>query len=150
LTVSNHERVRRAHAKAKHERSTIDQSAIADIRVLVVDDHQSFREALQDLVAAAPGFALVGHASSGEEALHELTRSSPELVLMDVVMPGIGGIAAARAIVRSYPDVAILLLSVDDPASYLGDEQLGDAVAPLQKQHLSPGELRRVWDRLHD
>jgi two-component system, NarL family, nitrate/nitrite response regulator NarL len=115
--------------------------------VLAVDDHQAFRDALQDLVAAAPGFAVVGNASSGEEALREFTRFSPDLVLMDVVMPGIGGIAATRAIVRSYPDVAILLLSVDDPAGYLEGEQLGDAVASLPKQDLSPGELRRIWDR---
>jgi DNA-binding NarL/FixJ family response regulator len=118
--------------------------------VLAVDDHQTFREALQELVAAAPGFVLVGMASSGEEALHEFTRLSPELVLMDVVMPGIGGIAAARVIVRSDPNVAILLLSVDDPAGYLGVEQLGEGVASLRKQNLSLDELRRVWDRLHD
>jgi two-component system nitrate/nitrite response regulator NarL len=118
--------------------------------VLVVDDHQAFRDALHDLVDAAPGFVLVGQASSGEEALQEFTRLSPELVLMDVVMPGIGGIAAARELVRSYPDPAILLLSVDDPAAYLESEQLGDGVASLLKQHLSPKELRRIWDRLHD
>jgi DNA-binding NarL/FixJ family response regulator len=142
--------VNRAHAKTQHERSTIAQSDVADVRVLAVDDHQAFQDALDDLVAAAPGFTIVGHASSGEEALREFTRFAPELVLMDVVMPGIGGIAAARAIVRGYPGVAILLLSVDDPAGYLGGEQLGDAVASLQKQALSPDELRRVWDRLHD
>ena len=119
------------------------------MRVLAVDDHEAFLDALQALVDAAPGFALVGHASSGEEALREFTRLSPELVVMDVVMPGIGGIAAARAIVRSYPDVSILLLSVDDPAAHVGDEQLGDGVALLRKQRLSPEELRRIWDRLH-
>ena len=81
--------------------------------------------------------------------MREVTRLSPELVLMDVAMPGIGGIAAARAIVRSAPEVAILLLSVDDPASFLGDEQLGDGVTSLPKQNMSPDELRRIWDRLH-
>jgi two-component system nitrate/nitrite response regulator NarL len=118
--------------------------------VLAVDDHQAFRDALRELLAAAPGFDLVGQASSGEEALQEFTRLSPELVLMDVAMPGIGGIAAARVIARSYPDVAVLLLSVDDPAGQLGGEQLGDGVALLRKQHLSPEELRRIWDRLRN
>ena len=120
------------------------------MRVLIVDDHQAFREALRDLVAAAPGFGLVGHASSGEEALREFTRLSPELVLMDVVMPGMGGIAAARAIVRSHADVAILLLSVDDPTGQLGGEPLGEGVAFLRKQRLSPDELRRIWERLRN
>jgi DNA-binding NarL/FixJ family response regulator len=150
LRVSNHEGVRRTNARAQQERPIPSRTNVADVRVLAVDDHQAFRDALQDLVAAVPGFALVGYASSGEEALRESTRLSPDLVLMDVVMPGIGGIAAARAIVRGYPDVAILLLSVDDPAGYLGDEQLGDGVASLQKQKLSPDELRRVWDRLRN
>ena len=120
------------------------------MRVLAVDDHDAFRDALRELVAVAPGFVLVGQAASGEEALLEFTRLSPELVLMDVAMPGIGGIAAARSIVRSSPDVAVVLLSVDDPAVQLGDEQLGDGVALLRKQHLSPEELRRIWDRLRN
>jgi CheY-like chemotaxis protein len=148
--LSNHEGVRRAHAKAQNERQSASRSAIADVRVFIVDDHQAFRDALRDLVTAAPGFALVGHAASGEEALREFTRSSPELVLMDVVMPGMGGIAAAHAIVRSYTDVAILLLSVDDPTGHLGLDQLGDGVAFLRKQNLSPDELRRIWDRLRN
>jgi DNA-binding NarL/FixJ family response regulator len=138
--------------RTQHERPsrTISRSDGADVRVLAVDDHETFREALQELVAAAPGFVLVGTAASGEEAVHEFTRLSPELVLMDVVMPGIGGIAAARVIVRSDPNVAILLLSVDDPAAHLRGEQLGEGVASLRKQQLSLDELRRVWDRLHD
>ncbi len=119
------------------------------MRVLAVDDHQAFRDALEELVAAAPGFSLVGHASSGEEAVREFMRLLPEFVLMDVGMPGIGGIAATREIVRNHPAVAILLLSVDDPATYLEREQFGDHVASLPKQRLSPDELRRIWDRLH-
>jgi DNA-binding NarL/FixJ family response regulator len=138
------------HVKAQNERPTIGRSAVADIRVLVVDDHRAFRDVLQDLVAAAPGFALVGFASSGEEALREVTRVLPEFVLMDVAMPGIGGIAAAREIVRNHPDIAVLLVSVDDPARHLAGEQLGDRVTSLPKQHLSPEELRRSWDRLRD
>ena len=144
--------VRGAQAKTQQERpsGSIRQSSAAGVRVLAVDDHEAFREALRDLVATAPGFVLVGLASSGEEALNEFRRLSPELVLMDVMMPGIGGIAAARVIVHSDPDAAVLLLSVDDPAAHLKGEQLGDGVALLRKQNLSLDELQRVWDRLHD
>jgi DNA-binding NarL/FixJ family response regulator len=116
--------------------------------VLAVDDNEAFREALQDLIAAAPGFVLAGLASSGEEALDKFARSSPQLVLMDVVMPGIGGIAATRTIVGSDPNVVILLLSVDDPAGYLVSEQFGESVGSLRKQDLSLQELRRTWNRL--
>lgn len=117
--------------------------------VLAVDDHQAFREALQDLIAAVPGFVLVGMARSGEEALDEFDRISPQLVLMDVAMPGIGGIAAARVIARDFPHVVILLLSVDDPAVYLEAEPVGGGVGSLRKQDLCPEELRRIWNRLH-
>jgi hypothetical protein len=65
-------------------------------------------------------------------------------------VPGIGGIAAARSIVRSYPDVAVVLLSADGPAGQLGGEQLGDGVALLRKQQLTREELRRIWDRLRN
>jgi DNA-binding NarL/FixJ family response regulator len=118
------------------------------VRVLAVDDNQAFREVLQDLIAAAPGFALVGLACSGEEALDGFARIAPQLVLMDVMMPGIGGIAAAGAIMRSDPEVAIVLMSVDDPASYLEGEEFSDAVTSLRKQDLNPRELRRIWNRL--
>jgi DNA-binding NarL/FixJ family response regulator len=118
------------------------------VPVLVVDDNQAFREALQDLIAAAPGFALAGLAASGEEAVDACARFSPQLVLMDVVMPGIGGIAATDVIIRSDPNVVILLLSVDDPAGYLASEQFGESVGSLRKQDLTIDELRRIWNRL--
>jgi DNA-binding NarL/FixJ family response regulator len=126
-----------------------DRSRAANVRVLAVDDHQAFRAALQDLIAAAPGFVVVGTACSGEDALDEVSRLLPQLVLMDVVMPGIGGIAATRVIARDHPEVVVLLLSVDDPAGYLQGDPVGDGVGSLRKQDLSPDELRRIWNLLN-
>jgi DNA-binding NarL/FixJ family response regulator len=117
-----------------------------DLRVLAVDDHQQFREALRDLIAVAPGCVQVGHACSGEEAVRACERLSPRLVLMDVVMPGMGGIAAARLILGKDPDVVILLVSIDDPAGYPGAADLGSTVACARKQDLRPSELLRVWE----
>jgi DNA-binding NarL/FixJ family response regulator len=116
------------------------------VRVLAVDDHEPFREALRDLIAAAPGFDLVGQASSGEEALDAVERLSPQVVLMDVVMPGMGGIAAARTIVSEHPDVVVMLISVDDPALHPGVTALGATVACARKQDLRPSQLRQVWE----
>jgi DNA-binding NarL/FixJ family response regulator len=127
---------------------TADRSSAANVSVLAVDDHQAFREALRDLIAAAPGFVLVGLARSGEEALDGFDRISPQLVLMDVAMPGMGGIATARVIARDHPDVVVLLLSIDDPAVYLEADPVGDGVTSLRKQDLCPAELRRIWNRL--
>jgi CheY-like chemotaxis protein len=141
---------KRTQTRTEHERqsASTSRSSAGSVRVLAVDDNQSFREALQQLIAAAPGFALVGLACSGEEGLDECARISPQLVLMDVVMPGIGGIAAAGAIVRSDPNVAIVLLSADDPAGYLDGQEFGDGVTSLRKQDLNPRELQRIWTRL--
>lgn len=116
-----------------------------DVRVLVVDDHQGFRNALADLVAASPGFALAGMACSGEEAIHAVEDLAPEVVVMDVVMPGIGGIRAARSILRSCPSVMIVLTSVDNPALYPGASELGSDVACTRKQDLRPERLQRLW-----
>jgi uncharacterized membrane protein len=69
---------------------------VRDVRTLAVDDREAFRDVLRDLIAAAPGFLLVGEASSDEEATRAVDLLSPRLVLMDVTMPGIGGIGAAR------------------------------------------------------
>jgi DNA-binding NarL/FixJ family response regulator len=119
------------------------------VRILAVDDHKAFLEALRDLIAAMPGFVLVGQASSGEEAVRAVEELSPQLVVMDVVMPGMGGIAAARLILTRFPSVVVVLISVDDPALYPGASDLGSAVACERKQDLRPSELRRVWE-LHN
>ena len=66
------------------------------VTMLVVDDQEPFRDAMRELVAATAGFELVGEAASGEDALAAIGNLSPELVLMDVRMPGIGGIEATR------------------------------------------------------
>ena len=119
---------------------------VRDVRILAVDDHQAFRDVLRDLIAAAPGFLLVGEASSGEEATRAVDLLSPELVLMDVTMPGIGGIAAARQIVIRHPDVAVVLISIDDPSLHPEVVALGDAVICARKQDLRPQKLRELWE----
>jgi DNA-binding NarL/FixJ family response regulator len=118
------------------------------VTVLAVDDHQAFREALEDLVAAAPNFVLVGQASSGEEAVRDVERLSPQLVVMDVAMPGMGGIAAARTILRRFSEVMILLISVDDPAQQLRPEDRSERIACLEKQTLSAHQLSSTWGTL--
>ena len=119
------------------------------VPVLAVDDHQAFRELLRDLIAATPGFRLVGEASSGEEAIGAVPQLSPQLVLMDVAMPGIGGVAAARRLLDRHHDLVILLVSVDDPRFDPGVIALGDAVACVRKQDLRPQTLTHFWECRH-
>jgi len=121
----------------------------ARVGVLIVDDHEVFRDALQELIAAAPGFVLVGEACSGEESLRAIELLSPQLVLMDVTMPGMGGIAATRAILNRYPDIVVVLISVDDPSLHPGAGDLEGAVTCARKQDLRPNQLSQVWETLH-
>jgi DNA-binding NarL/FixJ family response regulator len=92
------------------------------------------------------GFALVGEASSGEEATAAVQALAPQLVLMDVVMPGIGGIAAARQILQRHPAPVIVLVSVDDPALHPDARSLGASVVLIRKQDLRPRRLRQLWE----
>lgn len=121
-----------------------------DITTVAVDDHETFRGALRDLVAAAQGFVMVGEACSGEEAIGAVERLSPRLVLMDVVMPGMGGIAATRLLLSRYPGLAVVLVSVDDPALHPEASGLGKAVACARKQDLRPRRLRHLWEICHN
>jgi DNA-binding NarL/FixJ family response regulator len=134
--------------QAQRQPVVADLASQRDIKILAVDDHAAFREALGDLVAAAPGFVLVGQACSGEEAVRAVGRLAPELVLMDVVMPGMGGIEATRAILTRHPEVMVVLISVDDPVLHPGASALRDAVACARKQDLSPQQLRQLWQML--
>jgi DNA-binding NarL/FixJ family response regulator len=117
----------------------------SDVATLAVDDHEGFLDALDDLIATTPGFVLVGRAASGEEAVQVAGRVRPRLVIMDVRMPGIGGIAAARAIVSLLPAVLVVLVSTEDPATYPGASDLGHSVACARKQDLGVLALTRIW-----
>jgi DNA-binding NarL/FixJ family response regulator len=119
-----------------------------DVATLVVDDHATFRETLRDLVAAAPGFSLIGDACSGEEAVSAVDRLAPRLLLIDLVMPGIGGIVATRIILNQHPTLAVVLISVNDPALHPEAGTLGSSVACARKQDLRPAGLSQLWEKL--
>lgn len=82
------------------------------IRILLVDDHPLFREGVAHSLAVDPDFAVMAQASSGEEAVRLAQDLVPDLVLLDVSMPGIGGIEAARQIAAARPEVRIVMLTV--------------------------------------
>jgi DNA-binding NarL/FixJ family response regulator len=113
------------------------------VRVLVVDDQESFRDALADLVAATQGFALAGACPSGAHALEAAAELTPHLVLVDKRMPGMDGIETCRQLTARHPDSVVVLVTAEDP-----DERLMrdcGAVAFLRKQHLSPRRLHDLW-----
>ena len=87
------------------------------ISVLLVDDHELVRTGIEALLNATGDIAVVGIAKSGEEAVDAMASLSPDIVLMDVNMPGIGGMEACRRILQDNPEVKIITLSVNKDGS---------------------------------
>jgi CheY-like chemotaxis protein len=115
--------------------------------VLICDDSPLARETLRRAVATVPGVDRVTTATSGEEVLRRWTAERSDLVLMDVRMPGLGGLAAARCIVMARSASAVVLLSADPqdvPSTAV--EECG-AVAVVSKRHLRPASLTALWQR---
>ena len=111
------------------------------VRVLVVDDQEPFRVAADAVVDATPGFVLVGEVASGEAAVEAAARLRPDVVLMDVVLPGIDGLTATRQIVSDAPSVAVVLLSTYDLAEHGPAVQASGAVAFVPKSAFGPDVL---------
>lgn len=113
--------------------------------MLIVDDQPLFLVAARRLIEATPGFWSVGEASSGERAVALAAALRPDLVLMDVRMPGLGGIAAARCITMARSASAVVLVS-SDPQDVPAAAAAGcGAVAVIGKQHLRPTSLTALW-----
>lgn len=92
---------------------------MAPIRVLVVDDHTLIRQGIVGLLASQGDIEVVGEAGSGQEAMVATIELAPDVVLMDITMPGISGLDAAAEIKRRRPDVRVLMLTIHDREDYL-------------------------------
>lgn len=97
------------------------------IRVLLVDDHELVRTGFRHILSEDPGIEVVGEAESGEQAVDEVQKLQPDLVLMDINMPGIGGIEATRKIKRRHPSTQVIAVTVLSDTPF--PEQLHDAGA---------------------
>jgi DNA-binding NarL/FixJ family response regulator len=96
----------------------------APIRVLIADDHQIVREGLRTVLAQEPELAVVGDAASGEEAVAMARALEPDVVLMDLVMPGLGGLEALARIRETCPRSQVVVLT-----NFASDQAVRDAVA---------------------
>src|SRR5437868_14986555 len=84
------------------------------VRVLIADDHPVFRFGLRTLLKADPAMEVVGEAVNGEEAITQASSLRPDVILMDLNMPGLNGIEAIRRIQADHPQVHILVLTMFD------------------------------------
>jgi len=122
-------------------------SAVADrvVSVVVVDDQIPFRAAAKSVVRMTPGFELTGEAASGEEAVERVATLEPDLVLMDINMPGISGIESTRRIMAAHPEVRVVLLSTYREDDLPADARDCGAAAYVNKDEFGPEVLRHVW-----
>ena len=110
--------------------------------ILLVDDHALFREGLAGLLRARPHMQVVGTASTGEEALTLARELMPDLILMDVRMPGAGGIEITRRIKMEMPAVRVVMLTMSEDAHDLFQALKNGAQGYLLK-NTKPHELER-------
>ena len=116
------------------------------IRVLVVDDNPAFLNAALDVVAVTSGFELAGVARSGEEAIEQAAATRPDLVLIDLRMPGMDGREAASRIKEAQPETRVVLMTADSGRSAAGDAEADSPV--IEKRTLGPAALAAVWESL--
>ncbi|MFC2072680.1 response regulator [Chloroflexota bacterium] len=91
------------------------------IKVFITDDHEVLRDGIRLLLEKTPDIEVVGEASSGEEAVAEIERLTPDVVLMDITMPGLNGLDATRQIKSRNANVRVLILTVHETDQYLAE-----------------------------
>ncbi len=113
---------------------------IKKIKLLIVDDQELFREGLMTLISVQNDFEVVSQSSSGEEAIFAATKFLPEVILMDLRMPGIGGVEATKRILQQHPGIKIIVLTTFDEDDLVFNALHAGAVGYLLKD-VSPEKL---------
>jgi two-component system, NarL family, response regulator LiaR len=118
------------------------------IRILLVDDHAVVREGLRGFLELQDEFEIVGEAEDGQEAIREAERLRPDVILMDLVMPGLDGVGAMRALRESLPEARVIVLT-----SFADDDRLLPAIQAGAAGYLlkdaQPAELARAVRAAH-
>jgi DNA-binding NarL/FixJ family response regulator len=117
------------------------------LRVLVVDDQEAFRDVVAQALTEVDGFTVVGSLPGAGDLIDEVARLDPDLVLLDVRMPGEDGATAALRLRRARPELTVVLMSVFDVED-VPAEVLAAGVGFLPKEDLGPGALAELRDRL--
>lgn len=92
---------------------------MAEIKVLIIDDHAMVREGIRMILAAQPDIKVVGEAADGAQAIEQVRQLDPDVALMDIAMPGLGGLEATLEIRKTHPRTRVLVLSQYDNKEYV-------------------------------
>ncbi|MFQ5408976.1 MAG: response regulator [Anaerolineales bacterium] len=123
-------------------------SPVASIRIAIVDDQTLIREGLAALLAMVPDLDVVGQAADGRAALQLVAEHAPEVVLMDVRMPGMNGVAATREMHAHHPDTRVIVLTTFDEDEYVFEALKAGAAGYLLKS-TDPEYLARAIRTVH-
>ena len=124
-----------------------EEASTDTVSVLIVDDQVPFRTVARTVVGLAAGFEVAAEAETGEQAV-ELARSlEPDLVLMDINLPGISGIEATRRILATRPETVVVLLSTYSETDLPADARECGAVDYVHKEDFGPGLVRDLYER---
>jgi two-component system, NarL family, invasion response regulator UvrY len=135
-------RVIAAGERRCHVESSMTRIESGSVGVLTVDDQAIFRVVAREVVDATPGFEVLGEASSGEQALVVADELDPDLVLLDVRLPGMDGIETASRLGASHPETVIVLASTVEVKPF--PRECGAATF-IRKQDLCPKVLAGLW-----
>ena len=116
------------------------------VRVLIVDDQEPFRSAARMVVEMSDGFEVVGEAESGEEGVELAAELHPDLVLMDVYLPGIDGMEATRQITGADDSPRVLVMSTHESVEFTQAALAAGAIAFIPKSQFGMDELDAVWN----
>jgi two-component system invasion response regulator UvrY len=119
-------------------------SAPSPVTVLIVDDQPPFRDAARTLISVLSGWEVQAEVDTGEAAVAAVEQAPPQVVLMDINLPGISGIEATRLITQRHPDVRVVLLSTYQADDLPADALDCGAAAYIRKEDLAPRVLREV------
>jgi len=118
-------------------------------KILLVDDASFMRMMLKNILVGA-GYEVAGEAENGVKAIEQFKALKPDLVIMDIIMPEMGGIEATRRIVADLPETFVILCSTYDISDLPPDATASGARAYVNKEQLGATTLRRLWDQRNE
>jgi len=118
----------------------------AAVRVLIVDDQQPFREAAKVVFDLLDRFDVIGEAVSGEQAVGLVTELHPDMVVMDINLPGMNGVDATREITTAHPDTVVVLVATYEANALPPGAASCGALAYIHKEQFDPDLVEQLWE----
>jgi DNA-binding NarL/FixJ family response regulator len=116
------------------------------VRVLIADDHRLFAEALRAILDAEPSVDVVGLAANGTDAVRQTAELEPDVVLMDINMPGLDGLEATRRILARQPETQVLMVTGSDARQDVDAARIAGAAGYVTKDRIAAELIRVIFD----